>query len=459
LTSWQGVVRPRVGLDALLDAIDSLQGTPLPASIFETEVLSARVQGYNPADLDALAAGGEIVWCGLEPLGDRDGRLTIYLTDHLPVLRRPPDAHALTPRAQGIVQHLESRGASFFGEIHDAAGGGYPGETVEAIWDLAWQGLITNDTFNPLRAFTRPPDRRRRRQAAQAPVARGGAGGLPGARPFRSRRTAPPAAEGRWSLISSRRALAVSPTEWAAATARQLLSRYGVITRDVAAADAIPGGFSAVYDVLKGLEDAGRIRRGYFVSGVAATQFALPAALDLLRSLREAPEQPEVVRLAAPDPANPYGTLLPWPGDPAIVRDTGAQAPGGAVGERAASWRRPTRTVGSQVILVNGALIAYVHRGARQVQVFLPEDEPVRSAAARAVAEALAATARETGLLVAEINGATAVEHPIAPFLTGAGFIPSAMGFMMRRPASETAAPVARNPSRRTGPAAPGSVA
>jgi ATP-dependent Lhr-like helicase len=169
--------------------------------------------------------------------------------------------------------------------------------------------------------------------------------------------------------------------------------------------------------VLKALEDAGRIRRGYFVAGVGATQFALPAALDLLRSFREPPDEPEVVLLAATDPANPYGTLLPWPADP----------------ERADGSRRTTRTVGSLVLLVNGALGAYISRGARQLQVFLPEDEPVRSTVARALAGRLAALARDAGLLVAEINGMPTADHPLAPFLTHAGFTPSAMGFMMRR--------------------------
>ncbi len=106
----------------------------------------------------------------------------------------------------------------------------------------------------------------------------------------------------------------VSATESATALAQQLLARYGVLTREVAAAEGITGGFSAVYDVLKALEDAGRIRRGYFASGVGATQFALPAALDLLRSLKDQPEEPEVVLLAATDPANPYGTILPLAG-------------------------------------------------------------------------------------------------------------------------------------------------
>jgi ATP-dependent helicase Lhr and Lhr-like helicase len=439
VTTWQGVVRPRTGLDALLDAIDGLQGTPLPASIFETEILAARVRGYDPADLDALTAGGEIVWCGVEPLGDRDGRLALYLTDHLPVLRRPPDVRPLMGREQAIVAHLTARGASFFGDLHAAAGGGYPAETVDALWNLVWLGLVTNDTFHALRAFTEPPERRRRRQRPPAAVGAPVAGSSRGMRSFRSRQTAPRAAEGRWSLVGSRAAATVSPTEWSAALARQLLSRYGIVTRDVAAADAIPGGFSAVYDVLKAMEDAGRIRRGYFVAGVGATQFALPAALDLLRTLREEPDEPEAVRLSAIDPANPYGTLLPWPGHPAPSRGDGPAPPSGTEAAREASspTARLARTVGSAVILVNGALGAYIRRGAQQVQVFLPEDEPARSTTGRAVAAELAAIARTTGLLVAEINGSPASAHPMAPFLTAAGFTPSAMGYMVRRPAGD----------------------
>jgi ATP-dependent Lhr-like helicase len=423
ITSWQGVVRRRTGLDALLDTIESLQGAPLPASIFESDILAARVEGYNPSDLDTLASAGEVIWCGLEPLGERDGRLALYLTDQFARLRRPASEEELSPRERAILDYLAASGASFFGAVHDAAGGGYPTETVDALWDLAWKGAITNDTFHALRAFTRPPDRRRRRPShATASPAPG-----PGPRPFRSRRAAPPSAEGRWSLVQQRAGTAVTPTEHSAALAHQLLSRYGVLTREVAAAEGIFGGFSAVYDVLKAMEDAGRIRRGYFVSGVGATQFALPAALDLLRSLKEPPDDAEVVLLAAADPANPFGTILKWP-----AGDAGSE-PG----------RTPTRSVGALVILVNGELGAYVSRSARQLLVYLPEDEPARTTVARAVARRLAGL----GLLIAEINGVSATGHPLAPFLLEAGFSPSAMGFHVRRglpPAGRPAAPAGR---------------
>ena len=407
LTTWQGVVRPRAGLDALLDTIENLQGAPLPASILESEILRTRVDRYNPADLDALTAAGEVVWCGIEPLGERDGRLGLFLSDHLPRLHRPPALDDLPDRERAIVKHLEKNGASFFNVLHDASGGGYPNETVDALWNLVWRGAITNDTFHALRAFTRPPERRSRRPQ-------------PG-RSFRSRRVAPPSAEGRWSLVSDRVGSAVSPTEAATALAQQLLSRYGVLTREVAAAENVAGGFSAVYDVLKAMEDSGRIRRGYFVAGVGATQFALPAALDLLRSLRDTPETPEVVVLSATDPANPYGTILRWP-------------QGGVPDE---AGRGPTRTVGALVIMIDGTLAAYISRGARQLLAWLPEDEPARSANAKALASTLASLGTDQDgrlpMLIAEINGVPSPEHPLASYLVDAGFSPSAMGYQMRR--------------------------
>jgi ATP-dependent helicase Lhr and Lhr-like helicase len=259
-----------------------------------------------------------------------------------------------------------------------------------------------------LRAFTQPPERRQRKPA--------------GRRSFRSRRAAPPAAEGRWSLIENRAGGQATPTEWSTATAQQLLARYGVLTREVAGAEGIAGGFGAVYEVLKAMEDAGRVRRGYFVGAVGATQFAVPAALELMRSLATLPDEAETVVLAATDPANPFGTMLKWPAP------TDANGSGG---------RGPTRTVGSLVVLVNGSLAAYISRGGRQLLVYLPEDEPARSVVGRALATRLAQFARPegggAGLLVAEINGIPAADHPFASFLIDAGFSPSAMGFQLRR--------------------------
>jgi ATP-dependent Lhr-like helicase len=398
-TTWQGVAKRRQGADALLDAIEQLQGAPLAASILETEILPARIDRYDPADLDAVTAAGEVVWVGVEPLGERDGRIALYLADHLPKLLAPqvqpkPDLGA---RETTLLDHLRAHGASFFGALHDAAGGGYPAETVDALWTLVWRGLLTNDTFHALRAFTRAHAPRRAARRVEAS-------------PFRSRRLAPPSAEGRWSLVprgaDGRSAKAVALH--AAAITQQLLARHGVVTREGVAAENVDGGFGLVYPVLKGLEEHGRVRRGYFVARLGATQFAMPGAVDLIRSLRDAPDDPEVVTIAATDPANPYGAALPWP--------KGTEA-----------GRGPTRSVGATVILVDGALAAYLSRGDRLLSTFLPEAEPTRSKTARAVARALAER-HSSGMLIEEIDGASASLHPLASHLGEAGFVAGALG-------------------------------
>jgi len=193
--------------------------------------------------------------------------------------------------------------------------------------------------------------------------------------------------------------------------AQQLLTRYGVVTREAVLGEHVPGGFGLLYPVFKGLEDTGRIRRGYFVAGLGATQFAMPGALDALRSIRDASQVEDVAALAATDPANPYGTMLKWPAAP----------------------RNPTRTVGATVVIVNGALAAFLARGERQLTTFLPAAEPERSRAARAVSRALIERARRgddtpRGMLIEEIDGAPPSLHPILPYLMDAGFANGAMG-------------------------------
>ena len=422
-TRWQGVVQPRRGLDALLDVIENLQGAPLPASLMETEILPARIVDYKPADLDTLIAAGEVTWVGLEPLGERDGRVGLYLTERLPLLwpMKVADSDAPpTEREQTIVAYLQRNGASFFQPLHDGLGGGYPGETLEALWSLVWRGLLTNDALHALRAYCERP-------AGSGRTARP-ARRVHNQSSFRSRRTTPPTAQGRWSLngvaFDATRNNPTRQTEWSHAIAQQLLTRYGVVFRETAHAENLPGGFSAVYDVLKALEESGRVRRGYFAADLGATQFAMPAAVDLLRSLRMTQqEQNEVVMLAATDPANPYGALLRWPSAP----------------EEGSSL---TRSVGARVVLVDGALTAYLRRGNSNIQVWMPEEEPLRSQTGRALAEFLVQyvqhgnspeTRGRTSMLITQINGVPVGEHPLARFLLDAGFQAAPLGFNVRR--------------------------
>jgi ATP-dependent Lhr-like helicase len=463
-TTWQGVLGRRRGPEAVLDAVEQLQGAPLPASILETEILPARIEGYDPADLDTVAAAGEVIWVGVEPLGERDGRVALYLADHLTRLLPPPEVRAKTDgtpgREDAIVEYLKSHGASFFGALHEAVGGGYPADTVNALWNLAWGGWVTNDTFHALRAFAQVRPLHRRQKRRSAPV-------------FRSRRLVPPSVEGRWSLLpvaqavrpvqiaqalkSAQRGLKArapaNATEWAAAMSQQLLTRHGVLTRESLAGEQIPGGFGSVYPVLKAMEESGRVRRGYFVAGLGATQFALPGAVDLLRSLRDVPNHVEVAVLAATDPANPYGATLKWPAFGNVKRAERAEetifnaetaktakTQGKPSAASPSSARGPTRSVGATVILVNGSLAGYLARGDRQLLAFLPESEPERSNTGRAVARALIDRARGVtgnsegeeaprGMLLEEIDGLSPTAHPLAPYLVEAGFIAGAMGF------------------------------
>jgi ATP-dependent Lhr-like helicase len=419
LVSWHGIGTERRGLEALLDAVEQLQGAPLPFSVLEREILPARVADYQPAMLDTLMAAGEVVWAGVEPLGDRDGRITLYLTDHLPRLRMPGPAPDVTGRAGDVLDYLRGHGASFFAPLHEGSGGGFPGESVTALWDLVWKGLVTNDSLHPLRVLvglsSARPSRRGRRTE------------------FRSRRQAPPTSEGRWAVIES--AARASTTEWSTAMAHQLLTRHGVVTREAAAHESIAGGFTPVYQVLKAMEDAGRIRRGYFVAGLGGAQFAMPAALDLLRARREGDESPPAVIVSATDPASPYGSLLKWPG-----AGWTAEFPGAVDGEAPReSGRGPTRTAGALVVIVGGLPAGYLRRGERELLLLVPPTEPTRSNATREVARALArmSSARPDGargLLIAELDGIPATTHPAARHLVEAGFTATALGLQLRPP-------------------------
>jgi ATP-dependent Lhr-like helicase len=244
--------------------------------------------------------------------------------------------------------------------------------------------------------------------------------------------------ESQPSLIQQNTTLP-TPTESAHALAQQLLNRYGILVREAAAAENLPGGFTSIYGVLKALEESGRIRRGYFAAGLGATQFALPAAVDLLRQLRTPPpdERPEFVHLAAADPANPYGSILRWP-DPPVSADDSESAP-----------RVLTRAAYAEVILRNGELIAWLRRGNPNLLVFLPADEPERSKAASGLAHFICDRGQERmrdhsreGVLITTINGQPVAASFIARFLMDAGFHPGPLGMHLRR----IPLPIARTP-------------
>lgn len=401
LPEWQGVLHPRGGLEALLSVVEQLQGCPLPASALEAEILPARVRGYTPSMLDELCAAGEVLWRGFEPIGPNDGRIALYLTDHFADLA-PLPTPAEGERAEAVRALLQQGGAQFFSGLTRSLGG-FPQDLADALWQLVWAGELSNDTLAPVRALLRG--------SAAAQRSPGRTGG------FRSRRLGPAGTEGRWSLLPL--PPPAHDTQRRAALAQQLLERYGVLVREATVAEGLPGGFSAVYPVLKAMEEAGKARRGYFVAGLGATQFAVPGADDRLRSLREVQPDDEQaftpLLLAATDPANPYGAALPWP-----ASSTGA---------------RPGRAAGAQVILLQGHLRGYLGRSEKTLLTFLPDVEPERSDVCRVLAEALAALSTKgsrKALLVSKIDGAPPDESPLSAFLQEAGFHSSSKGLLKR---------------------------
>jgi ATP-dependent Lhr-like helicase len=391
---WQAATVPRSGPTALVDAIAQLQGASIPASIVESEVLRSRVRGYRPADLDALCASGDVVWMGAGGIGADDGRIALGFRETLRLVAPPlPETPPEGPVHDALREHLLERGASFWPELLAAAG--VPDERIvlSALWDLVWAGEITNDTIAPMRAFlVRRP----------AKAARAGAQPRPGA----LRRAGPPAAAGRWSLVRTLLEPEPSPTEAAHARAMQLLERHGVLTREAVLAEGAPGGFAGVYAVLRALEESGKVRRGYFVDGLGAAQFALPGAVERIRDLREAGREPSVVALAAADPAQPYGAALPWP----------------------QSGGRPSRTAGAYVVLTDGEPSAFLERGGRTLLTFAAggDGEWIDALAS------LVKDGRLRRIELSRIDGEPAGGSAFAEDLRTAGFVDGYRGLVLR---------------------------
>ncbi|HEX6332008.1 MAG TPA: DEAD/DEAH box helicase [Actinomycetota bacterium] len=393
LPEWQAVARPRSGPNALVETIEQLQGTAIHASILETDVLPGRVHGYRPASLDALCASGDVVWMGAGGVGADDGRITLAFRDRLRLLTPPlPEERPDGPIHAAIRDHLRSRGASFWPELSAATGVADERAVLSALWDLVWCGEVTNDTLGPLRAFL--GGRPRRSRSPTRP------------RPGALRRTGPPAAAGRWSLVEPLLQPAASPTETAFARATQLLERHGVLTREAVLAEGAVGGFAGVYGILRALEESGKARRGYFVDGLGAAQFAVPGAVDRLRALREPEHAGGIVTLGAADPAQPYGAALPWP----------------------ATSGRPARAAGAYVVLADGVPAAFLERGARSLLTF-PE------AASADWPDAVASLVKDGRLRRIEltgIDGEPAGASSFAATLRDVGFVDGYRGLVLR---------------------------
>jgi ATP-dependent helicase Lhr and Lhr-like helicase len=418
LPAWQGVGGHAArGIDGLVRAIEQLQGAAVPASMLETVVLPSRVIDYSASMLDELTSAGEVLWVGQGSLPGNDGWISLHLADNAPLLMPTVDDAEDSPLHAQLLDALSGGGALFFRTLSDRLGSLDDRALTAALSDLVWSGRVTNDTLAPLRNLLGSSSRR------TAPRARPGRRG----RPVMPIRSGPPAAAGRWSLLPERE---TDPTRRAHAAAEALLDRHGIVTRGAVMAEHTPGGFAAVYPVLKAYEETGRCRRGYFVEGLGGAQFAMPGVVDRMRAMTQprresSPWQPAVpggwrdrrkrdddaaLVLAATDPANPFGAALPWPDHPGT--------------------HRPGRKAGALVVLVDGELALYVERGGKTLLSW--SDDP---ACVQPAADALALAVRE-GMLgklaVERADGEAVLTSPLGVALEQAGFRPTPRGLRLR---------------------------
>jgi ATP-dependent helicase Lhr and Lhr-like helicase len=421
LPRWQGVGGRLRGSEGVLRTVEQLAGAVVPASALETLVLPSRIESYQPAVLDELMSAGEVLWSGHGSLPGDDGWVALHLADTAPLTLAEPGELEVAAVHDALVATLSSGGAFFFralaAAVVDAVGPTSDQEVATALWDLAWSGRVTGDTLTPLRGRLgggRTTHRSRPTRPARGRYA--GSRARLGSYPPTAARTGsatagPPAVAGRWALLPPAEP---DPTVRAHAVAEVLLDRYGVVTRGAVAAERVPGGYAAVYKVLAAAEEAGRVRRGYFVEGLGAAQFASAGAVDRLRA-----EQPDVrtVVLAAADPANPYGAALPWPDRP-------GETPGA---------HRPGRKAGALVVLVGGELVLYVERGGRTLLSWSEEPDPLQAATD---ALALAVHDGALGRLTVERadgEGVLGSDQPLAQALERSGFHATPRGLRLRR--------------------------
>jgi ATP-dependent Lhr-like helicase len=236
----------------------------------------------------------------------------------------------------------------------------------------------------------------------------------------------PPTGAGRWSLLPLAEG---DTTVRAKALGELLLERHGVVTRGAVVSEGVRGGFALAYKVLSGFEETGRARRGYFVDGLGAAQFATAATVDRLRSHSLEPDAPRshhAVSLSATDPANAYGAALPWPGSAGDEADVDeAPTPGG----KPRKGHRPGRKAGAVVTLVDGELVLYVEKGGKSVLTF--DDDPAALAAAAA---SYARTVRDHlgKARIDRINGKFAIGTTLGDLLVAEGFAPHPSGLRLR---------------------------
>ncbi|MCW5890703.1 MAG: DEAD/DEAH box helicase [bacterium] len=293
------------GRRGLLEILGQLEGLELPARAWEEQVLPARMSRWDPDDLEHLCLAGEVAWGRLrvavpddaddEPrrlrAPGRAAPLALLRRESLPWLLAPAgDPGPLPPAAAAVHATLVRRGASFTADLARTAGLGVP-VVEEALWTLVSHGLVTGDGIAGLRALiARPED----------------------GRPTPARRRALPA--GRWALLRDGDAASVDAApadDDPERFALLLLRRWGVVVREVLARESRMPPWRVLLPALRALEARGTVRGGRFVQGMVGEQFALPEAVEALRAVRRREGSSETVTIAAADPLNLVGIVVP----------------------------------------------------------------------------------------------------------------------------------------------------
>ena len=445
LPEWHSIApagkRPALrGADGVFSVIEQLAGVRLPASAWESLILPARVGDYSPTMLDELTSNGEVLIVGAGKAGAADPWIMLLPSDYAAQLAPETDAEGVSMVQRSILDVLGRGGGFLFADIA-AEVPGTTEETREALWGLVEMGLVSPDSFAPIRTRLSSGGSRSGRTAHRSKR-----------RPTRSRlrmgRTSfaqaqnaagagtPPDVMGRWSLAVP---ASTDATSRSVAHGEAWLDRYGVLTRGSVVAEDVLGGFALAYKVLSGFEESGKAMRGYVIDGLGAAQFSTPAIIDRLRGLADSPDvtgwpsgttEPETFVLAACDPANPYGAALPWPQrDDADGKTTGG----------------PTRSAGALVVLIDGLPIAHLTRGGKTLTTFvesLPDGIDPAEVYPRLVSALTDMVARGalSPLVVEKCNGSPIHKTDAAAHLreAGAGITPKGVRISARAAAPRT---------------------
>ncbi len=435
------------GVDGVMRVVEQLEGVSLPINVWEESVFPVRVRDYRPALLDELIASGEVVWTGvgLAAGKERLGAVAFYPFDsvqlqvHCASRANTPSGEGLQPEnemgmADAIVQVFEEGGAYAANQLEQRARAIWEqhpesmidpatGELVaagwstaafeDALWGLVREGRITNSAFA---------------------VARAAASGMVSARmPSSSRRRArvriaqPVALTGLWSLVTAA-GDPCTPEERAIDLVDMLLDRYGVVSQPVVEQVGIPGGFSAIYPVLKRMEEQGVLVRGMFVRGFGAAQFAQRETVDVLREYANGPSS--TVALDATDPANLYGAAMAWP-NPAVMGDTHDDASASASAEER-SPAKPIRRADACTVIRGGEALLYIGVKSGRLVMFTSV-EALQEQACKALADMLH---RHMGgsVTIKDCNGVPLTQRGgVTVALRAAGFAPSPQGMKLYR--------------------------